>query len=61
MSETNLLTKDEFVAILKEAGLTEEQMTAFHRAFEKRAPEAHRRFLEHLQIDDAEIRRIRAM
>ena len=53
------LTKREFVAILKEAGLTEEQMNAFHRAFERRAPDAHQQFLEHLQIEAEEISRIR--
>lgn len=61
MIKSTKLTKDEFVAILKEAGLTEEQMLAFHQTFEKRAPDAHQEFLEYLQIDGKEIVHIRSL
>lgn len=53
------ITKDEFVAILREAGLTEEHMQRFHRAFEARRPEAHAAFLAWLGIPAAELAAIR--
>lgn len=53
------ITKDQFVALLRESGINDAQMRAFHQAFEKRHPEAHEAFLRHLQIEDAEVQRIR--
>ena len=54
------MTKDKFVAVLKDAGLNENQMRKFHALLEKRHPEDHQAFLEWLNIPAAEIPRIRA-
>jgi len=55
----NNMTKDDFVAILKEIGLTEEQMHQLHQKMEQRFPESHQRFLEFLGIADDEAAQIR--
>jgi DNA-binding transcriptional MerR regulator len=55
-----MLTKEKFVAVLKGAGFTEEQMRRWHQEFEKRAPAEHQEFLEFLHIPAAEITEIRA-
>lgn len=53
------ITKDQFVALLRECGVSETQMSTLHRLFEKRHPEAHEAFLRHLQIDEAQVKEIR--
>lgn len=53
------VTKDQFVALLRESGLGDAQMRSLHQCFEKRHPEAHEAFLKHLQIGDAEVNAIR--
>jgi hypothetical protein len=53
------ITKNEFVALLNEAGVTEAQKRMLHALFEKKHPEAHQSFLEHLSVPPAEIREIR--
>lgn len=52
-------TKDQFVALLREAGISDTQMQTLHRLFEQRHPDAHDAFLRHLQIPDAEVNEIR--
>jgi hypothetical protein len=47
---TPYITKDEFVAILIAAGITEAQRTELHRVFEQRHPRQHQAFLEALGI-----------
>ncbi len=54
------VTKDQFVALLRESGVTDAQMQALHQRFEQRHPEAHEAFLRHLQLDDAAVKEIRA-
>ena len=54
-----MLTKDTLVAIMRAAGLTEEDMHRFHQEFEKAAPAEHQEFLEFRQIPSDGIRRIR--
>jgi hypothetical protein len=54
-----MLTKDKLVAVMKASGLTEAHMQAFHKAFERSAPEEHQEFLEALKIAPEEIRVIR--
>ena len=54
------MNKDTFVSILKAVGVTEAQMHALHTSFERMAPEDHQKFLEFLQINEAEIASIRA-
>ena len=61
MTHQNKSKKDEFVAVLREAGLSEEQMVAIHRSFEKLSPEGHRAFLKFLEIGEEEIQRIRKL
>ena len=53
------MTKDKFVAIMKAAGFTEEQMRRWHVEFERLEPQEHERFLNYLQIPAAEIAKIR--
>jgi DNA-binding transcriptional MerR regulator len=54
-----MITKDKFVAIMRAAGLTEDEMHRWHREFEKAAPAEHQEFLEFLHIPADEIARIR--
>ena len=53
------VTKDQFIAVLDEAGITAEQRARLHAAFEKRYPEAHQSFLEWLGFPADAIRDIR--
>ena len=54
-----MITKDTFVAIMRSAGFTEDEMQRWHREFEKAAPAEHQEFLEFLHIPADEIARIR--
>ncbi len=56
---TQKMTKDRWVAIMKAAGFTQENMGRWHHEFEANAPEDHQEFLEFLHIDPKEIARIR--
>ncbi len=53
------VTKDQFVALLNEAGVTDEQKARLHAAFEKRYPEAHESFLAWLGLPTDAVRDIR--
>ncbi len=53
------VTKDQFVAVLNEAGITDAQKHRLHAAFEARHPEAHEAFLQWLGIPPGEIEQIR--
>ncbi len=53
------ITKDQFVAVLNDAGITEEQKHKLHAAFERRQPEAHQAFLEWLGLPAEAVRQIR--
>lgn len=53
------MDKAQWVALLAAAGLDDDDMWQWHRAFEQRMPEAHQDFLESLQIDSDEIQEIR--
>ncbi len=53
------MTKDKWVAIMRAAGFTEDQMRRWHREFETNAPQDHQAFLEFLHIDPKEIAKIR--
>ena len=53
------MTKDKWVAIMKAAGLSEEDMHRWHREFERAAPDDHEEFLKYLQIAPEQIRSIR--
>jgi DNA-binding transcriptional MerR regulator len=54
-----MITKDKFVAVMKAAGLSQEDMHRFHVEFERSAPEEHQEFLEFLKIPKEEIGSIR--
>jgi hypothetical protein len=53
------MTKEQFVSVLRAAGITEDQMKRLHAEFESRLPEEHQQFLEFLQINAEEIKSIR--
>ncbi|PSW08271.1 MerR family transcriptional regulator [Photobacterium rosenbergii] len=57
--EKNQLTKARWVEIMRGAGFNEEDMTNWHKQFEKTEPDAHQEFLESLNIDADEIASIR--
>lgn len=59
MKGTKMITKDKWVAIMRAAGLTEDDMQRWHREFEKNAPAEHQEFLEFLHIPAEEIATIR--
>jgi MerR family transcriptional regulator, thiopeptide resistance regulator len=53
------MTKDKWVAIMKDTGFSEDDMHRWHRQFEKSAPADHEEFLKFLNIPAPEITRIR--
>jgi len=53
------ITKEQFVAALDSAGITDDQKKRLHARFEKDHPEAHQGFLEYLGVPAPEIRQIR--
>ena len=54
-----IITKDKWLAVMRAAGFTEEDMHRWHREFEKAAPDEHQEFLEFLHVPADEIARIR--
>ena len=54
------ITKDQFVALLNDAGITDAQKHKLHALFEARHPEAHEAFLQWLGVPPDAIRTIRA-
>ena len=55
-----MVTKEKWVAIMKAAGFSEDDMRRWHVEFEKAAPDEHQEFLEFLHIPPDELSRIRA-
>jgi len=53
------VTKQEWVALFKDAGLSDAVMKKWHQLFESRHPEGHDSFLRWLGLPDAEIDVIR--
>lgn len=53
------VSKNEWVDMFREIGLTDESMMNWHRVFESRHPEAHEAFLQWLGIPADEIVEIR--
>jgi MerR family transcriptional regulator, thiopeptide resistance regulator len=60
LRSTPMVTKEKWVAIMKAAGFSEEDMRRWHAEFEKNAPDEHQEFLEFLHIPAEELGRIRA-
>jgi MerR family transcriptional regulator, thiopeptide resistance regulator len=56
---TTMITKEKWIAIMRQAGLTEQDMHRWHAEFERSAPQEHQEFLEFLHIEAEEIRSIR--
>lgn len=54
------VSKDDWIAMFREAGLDEEQMHRWHKVFETRHPEGHRSFLEWLGLSAQEVESIRS-
>lgn len=54
-----MITKDKWVAIMRAAGFSEQEMERWHTEFEKNAPQEHQEFLEYLHIGSEEIAKIR--
>ena len=54
------ITKDQFVALLNDAGVTDPQKQRLHALFEQRHPDAHQSFLEFLGLPAAAVQEIRA-
>ena len=59
LRSTAMVTKEKWVAIMKAAGFSEDDMRRWHAEFEKSAPAEHQEFLEFLHIPAAELGRIR--
>jgi hypothetical protein len=55
-----MVTKEKWVAVMKAAGFSEDDMRRWHAEFEKGAPDEHQEFLEFLHIPQDETSRIRA-
>lgn len=53
------IDKDQWVAMLDEAGIDDAGKWRWHRAFERDNPEAHRRFLDSLGLSPDEIETVR--
>jgi DNA-binding transcriptional MerR regulator len=58
--ENSMLTKDQWVALMRATGLSDDDMLQWHREFEKMSGEAHEEFLESLGIGAGEVKQIRA-
>ncbi len=56
---SRIITKNQWVSLLKSAGLDESNMMQFHVEFERMSPEAHQDFLESLGMQKKEISLIR--
>jgi DNA-binding transcriptional MerR regulator len=57
--ENEMITKDKWVAIMRAAGFTEQDMNRWHAEFERSAPAEHQEFLEFIHIPAEEIAKIR--
>lgn len=53
------MTKDDFVTILREVGLSDNQMKQLHQKMEQRFPDDHERFLSLFELSDDEKKQIR--
>ena len=54
------ISKEDWVALFKKIGLSDDQMKQWHRLFETQHPESHQEFLAWLGIPAAEIAQIRS-
>lgn len=54
------VNKEEWIAMFREVGLSDEAMKKWHHLFETRHPDGHEGFLNWLGISSDEINKIRA-
>lgn len=54
-----MMTKDKMVDVLRETGMSKEQMERLHRVFETKYPDDHQAFLEWLGLPATEVNEIR--
>jgi DNA-binding transcriptional MerR regulator len=59
LKKVRAMDKESWVALLRNTGLSEEDMARWHREFERLSPEAHRDFLESLGISGEDVAAIR--
>ena len=59
LGKAKMISKEKWVSIMKGCGFSEEQMSRWHREFERTAPAEHQEFLEFLHIPAGEIATIR--
>ncbi len=53
------MTKEQWIEVFRAAGLDDAGMHRWHQEFESRYPNQHQAFLAWLQLQEAEIERIR--
>ncbi len=56
---SKMISKNEWIALFQEVGLSEDQMQQWHTLFEQRHPNGHQVFLEGLGISPTEIKEMR--
>ena len=54
------VSKEDWVAMFRDIGITDEAMMKWHKLFETRHPEGHEAFLTWLGISSDEIKKIRS-
>ena len=59
LEDTEMISKDQWVAVMRASGFSEDDMQRWHREFERAAPAEHQEFLEFLRLSTEEIARIR--
>ncbi|MCC6488552.1 MAG: MerR family transcriptional regulator [Candidatus Hydrogenedentes bacterium] len=57
--ENSMLNKNQWVALMRATGLSDDDMHKWHREFEKMSGEAHEEFLESLGVGAEEVKKIR--
>ena len=59
LQQSALMTRELWTDLLAHSGFSEEDMHRWHRSFERKDPDKHRLFLQHLHIPTDEIESIR--
>jgi DNA-binding transcriptional MerR regulator len=59
MEEDEMISKETWVAVMRAAGFSDDDMDRWHAEFERAAPAEHQEFLEFLRLPADEISRIR--
>jgi hypothetical protein len=59
--KSEYVSKQHWVDMFREIGLSDDSMHKWHRIFEDKNPEGHQEFLEWLNIPGSEISKIRSL